>query len=512
MHEIRYAIYARKSTDEKERQIKSIPDQLSYCRDLAQRENLNVVREYQESASAKTAGNRPVFDEMIHALEKGEINGIISWHPDRLSRNGREGGIIIDLLDTGKLLDLSFCTFWFENTPQGKFMLQIAFGQSKYYVDNLSENIKRGIDTNLVQGKSVGTYKWGYLRNKEGLYEPHPEFYGYIKHVWKMRLEGKTYEEILKWIKIVDCKRETKKGNIFKIGPNTLTQIFNDPLYYGVLRQKGEMIDLRKLYDFKPMVNYEEFLQCGKKGRAAVKLKSKNTYPFRDRFVHCMCGRPCVPDRGKNYLYLVCMGRKSCSLGAPRMRTKTVVDAVSEFLQQNFNPTEEQRQQLREAYAEYVKGNIQESFDDMKEQRRQLTKTKNETEERLNELVISAIGKTLDETERRIYEQQKVRYEELITQCTEEIQKFERAVAHRNFDYDEFSNFLEMASVRWKRAKGEPLHQMAKFLFSNITVFAGTVHNFQLNSEIEDLFIPEILDGGASEIRTRDLLHAMQAL
>ncbi|PIU73720.1 hypothetical protein COS78_00960, partial [Candidatus Shapirobacteria bacterium CG06_land_8_20_14_3_00_40_12] len=45
---------------------------------------------------------------------------------------------------TGKLLDLKFPSFWFDNTPQGKFMLNIAFGQSKYYVDNLSENVKRG--------------------------------------------------------------------------------------------------------------------------------------------------------------------------------------------------------------------------------------------------------------------------------------------------------------------------------------------------------------------------------
>ena len=68
-------------------------------------------------------------------MEKGVAQGILSWHPDRLARNSVDGGKIIYLLDTAVLKDLKFPSFWFEDTPQGKFMLNIAFGQSKYYVD-----------------------------------------------------------------------------------------------------------------------------------------------------------------------------------------------------------------------------------------------------------------------------------------------------------------------------------------------------------------------------------------
>jgi DNA invertase Pin-like site-specific DNA recombinase len=66
-------------------------------------------------------------------------------------------------LDTGKLLDLKFPSFWFENTPQGKFMLSIAFGQSKYYVDNLSENVKRGNRQKLRRGEWPNQAQFGYL-------------------------------------------------------------------------------------------------------------------------------------------------------------------------------------------------------------------------------------------------------------------------------------------------------------------------------------------------------------
>jgi len=140
---IKYIAYCRKSTDEKEKQVLSIESQIAELKEFAAKEKLQIVCFLTESRTAKSLG-RPVFEEVVQKIERGEANAILSWHPDRLARNSVDGGKIVYLLDTGKLLDLKFPTFWFDNTPQGKFMLSIAFGQSKYYVDNLSENVKRG--------------------------------------------------------------------------------------------------------------------------------------------------------------------------------------------------------------------------------------------------------------------------------------------------------------------------------------------------------------------------------
>lgn len=121
----------------------SIESQLAELRSLAQKEGIIIKHEFTEAMTAKEPG-RPIFNQMITLMENGEANGIISWHPDRLARNSVDGGRIVWLLDTKHIEFLKFPQFWFENTPQGKFMLNIAFGQSKYYVDNLSENVKRG--------------------------------------------------------------------------------------------------------------------------------------------------------------------------------------------------------------------------------------------------------------------------------------------------------------------------------------------------------------------------------
>jgi len=132
---IRYIAYCRKSTDEADKQVLSIEAQIAEVKEFATRENIRIVEVITESRTAKQPG-RLEFGRMMKMIERGEADGIVSWHPDRLARNSVDGGQIIYLLDTGKLLDLKFPSFWFENTPQGKFMLNIAFGQSKYYVKN----------------------------------------------------------------------------------------------------------------------------------------------------------------------------------------------------------------------------------------------------------------------------------------------------------------------------------------------------------------------------------------
>src|SRR3989338_9007661 len=139
----KFFIYTRKSTDDKDRQVRSIGDQLSELKELALKEQITVVDVFVEKQTAKIPG-RPVFNEMVERMERGDASGILAWHPDRLARNSVDGGKIIYLVDTGVITEMKFPTFWFDPTPQGKFMLSTAFSQSKYYVDNLSENIKRG--------------------------------------------------------------------------------------------------------------------------------------------------------------------------------------------------------------------------------------------------------------------------------------------------------------------------------------------------------------------------------
>jgi len=77
----KFFLYARKSTDVEDKQMRSIEDQISELRAFAKRENLEIVDIFIEKQSAKIPG-RPIFNEMLKRIEKGEANGILAWHPD----------------------------------------------------------------------------------------------------------------------------------------------------------------------------------------------------------------------------------------------------------------------------------------------------------------------------------------------------------------------------------------------------------------------------------------------
>ena len=161
----KYFIYARKSTEDEERQQLSIPAQIDELRQFAKKEKLKVIDTFIESKTAKKPG-RKLFNQMLEKIELGVADSIISWHPDRLARNAVDSGQILHLLDTNKLVDLKFPTLQFQNNAQGLFMLSISFGQSKYFIDNLSENTKRGLRQKIRQGGYPTQAPLGYLNDR----------------------------------------------------------------------------------------------------------------------------------------------------------------------------------------------------------------------------------------------------------------------------------------------------------------------------------------------------------
>src|SRR3989339_31930 len=230
-------LYARKSTDEPERQVLSIEAQMFELREYAKKENLNIVREFVESKTAKEPG-REIFNDMVASIEKNEAEGILAWHPDRLARNSIDGGRIIYLVDTGKITTLKFPTFWFDPTPQGKFMLSIAFGQSKYYVDNLSENVKRGNRQKLRNGVWPSKAPYGYINNpKTRGIDINPELSKVVKKAFQLFADGNiSFTGISQFMFKFGIKREGDKP--VKVGQ--VKNMLSNKFYLGILKYAGE--------------------------------------------------------------------------------------------------------------------------------------------------------------------------------------------------------------------------------------------------------------------------------
>ena len=84
-----------------------------------------------------------------------------------------------------------FPTFWFEATPQGKFMLSVAFGQAKYYTDNLRENILRGIRQKIRRGELSGKAPLGYFNEPRlRTIEPDKKTFNKVKEILRAFATG----------------------------------------------------------------------------------------------------------------------------------------------------------------------------------------------------------------------------------------------------------------------------------------------------------------------------------
>src|SRR3989337_231532 len=302
-------LYARKSTDEPERQVLSIEAQMFELREYAKKENLNIVREFVESKTAKEPG-REIFNDMIASIEKNEAEGILAWHPDRLARNSIDGGRIIYLVDTGKITTLKFPTFWFDPTPQGKFMLSIAFGQSKYYVDNLSENIKRGIRQKLRNGIWPAWAPLGYVNDKNArCIAVDKEKAKYIKRAFEMYSTGEyplaQIRNIINSLGLVG-----KKGKMLSV--SNYQYMLKNKIYYGIIEYNGELYDGKH----EPIITKKLFDSVQEVMANKSKPKSSKLKPYVYRgFFRCgECGCFITTETQKGHNYLRCTKRKNpCS-------------------------------------------------------------------------------------------------------------------------------------------------------------------------------------------------------
>ena len=162
----RYCLYARKSTESEEQQVLSIDSQIKEMLQLAERESLDIVEIKKESHSAKETGKRPVFNEIVEQIRQSKFNGILTWAPDRISRNAGDLGRIVDLMDAGKLLEIRTNNQRFTNNPNEKFLLMILGSQAKLENDNRRINVKRGLRARVEMGLWPCTAPTGYLNSK----------------------------------------------------------------------------------------------------------------------------------------------------------------------------------------------------------------------------------------------------------------------------------------------------------------------------------------------------------
>lgn len=325
---MKYIIYAQKSTEDEGYQVLSIESQLAELREFAAREKLEIVGPtFVETKTAKEPG-RTKFAEMLSLIEKGKAEGILSWHPDRLARNSVDGGKIIHLIDKGIIKSLKFPTFWFEPTPQGLFMLSIAFGQSKYYVDNLSENVKRGMRQKIRNGIWPVWAPIGYLNNpKTRMIDVDLEKAPKIRKIFGLYATGEhNLTSLANW-----CKENNLKGNLGKeISTSNIQKILQNVFYLGLMKYKGEIFEGKH----KPLISKKLFdkVQEVLKERGKPQKIKKHNFAFLG-LMKCTCGASITAETQKGHIYYRCTKKKGVCQEKHYLREENLIEQIKSFLQ-----------------------------------------------------------------------------------------------------------------------------------------------------------------------------------
>ena len=359
---IKYFIYCRKSSEDEERQILSIEAQLQELRDFAKQNNLFVVKEFYESKTAKEPG-REVFNSMVAEIEKGSASGILAWNPDRLARNSIDGGRIIYLVDTLKIQSLKFPTFWFEATPQGKFMLSVAFGQAKYYTDNLRENILRGIRQKIRRGELSAKAPIGYFNEPRlRTIEPNRKTFNKVKTILRAFATGEFSLTAIqrKMFSIGLVGRDSKLPHL-----STIYNMLTNPFYYGHFRYRGEVHQ----GSHKPMISKKLFdkiqtalIQNGK----PRKNRGPKNFEFLNFAVCGECGYSITAERhikksGLKFVYYRCTHKsKIIDCNQRFLREEVLSQQVQENVQKISLPDEWKEKYLAKVN-EWEKENSQSS-------------------------------------------------------------------------------------------------------------------------------------------------------
>lgn len=282
---VKYVLYARKSTEQDEKQALSIESQVKEMLQIAERENLEIVDIRREAHSAKDSGQRPVFKELLEDIRRQRFNGILTWAPDRLSRNAGDLGSLVDLMDQKSLLEIRTFGQYFHNSPNEKFLLMILCSQAKLENDNKSINVKRGLRTRCEMGLRPGVAPVGYLNEKHMDRKCHAIIDLERGPIIKKMFEKVAYEKwsgrkIFNWLKFeINFKSVTGNkgltlGNIYLILQN--------PFYYGVFEYpiksgnwytgKHEPLITKELFDIVQSQVKSQIMRVENKEFAFTKL------------------------------------------------------------------------------------------------------------------------------------------------------------------------------------------------------------------------------------------------
>lgn len=348
LQNLRYRLYARKSTETEDRQVQSLDDQVKVMQSVAKREGARLIGEpFRESKSAKRPDARPIFQELLQEVEDGKIDGIVCWKLDRLSRNPTDSGRIQQLLQDGKLKHV--LTAEKNYFPEDNaIVFSVEAGMSNQYIRELSSNTRRGMQSKAEKGNKPGVPPVGYLNDRlEKIVIADPDRFTSMRILWDKILTGtysmaQLYHIADKELHLTTPVRGRTGGK--PIAYSSLCALFKNPFYTGQLPFKGQLYP----GNHPSMITEEEFDRVQQIIDPLHTTRPKDkTYNFqlRNLFKCGECGFAITAEQKhkiikstgerKEYIYYHCTGKNKaikCSQPKTHVSEGILIEQIKDKL------------------------------------------------------------------------------------------------------------------------------------------------------------------------------------
>lgn len=306
--------YCRYSSDNQREE--SITAQKRAIEKYCKENNYNLIKIYSDNAlSGTSTDDRIEFKKMLNDSSKKLFEAVIVHKLDRFARNRYDSAIAKKRLKDNNVKVLSVLEN-LNGSPEAIITESILEGMAEYYSANLSREVKKGYNENVIQGKYCGgVIPLGLTKDSEGFYQIDTTTSGIVIELFEMRAKRIPYIQITEFL-----------HNEHNINYNiqVIKNILSNEKYIGVLKH-GKAINKNGI---PPIINKDLFyaVQEVKKSRTPKRTNDETKVYYLTGIFKCgICGSPIAGGRmlenskgGKKNYYYRCNSRNNsradCSL------------------------------------------------------------------------------------------------------------------------------------------------------------------------------------------------------
>jgi site-specific DNA recombinase len=362
------AIIINRISSQRQDEGYSLSQQSLLNNEKAKNDGRKVIKEFFIIESAKKSEKRDEFREIINFIKKNKIKYVYIEKPDRLTRNIKDTAIAYDLVYDSDITFIFTRDNFILNKNSGshsKFQFDIKAVMAKNYIDNLSDEVKKGQRGMLDEGRwPGGSSPTGYKKIDKLLVPDEPRATFVIKTF-------ETYASGAHSLK--SLKKEMDKQGFRSINGRLLSRsnyhiILTNPIYYGTIRWNKNLYEGRHepLIDKQLFDKVQEMLSRTKNGEV-IPVYAKHDITYRGNLVCGECGCKITAEEktktnkgnGKvhRWVYYHCTHFKECSqIGS--VREEIIEEQIIEFfnsLSLGENTTAWLKEKLKESHSEEIK-------------------------------------------------------------------------------------------------------------------------------------------------------------